>query len=457
LAVLEQGADPLRRQQLEAAVELAQSNLDEARGNLTQLGQGPAPLERQQSAAEVDLAQATLAKAEADLAKLEEGLDPLRLQQSGAAVDLASAKLAVAEESLAEFGAGAGTATGEGNPAAGAGIDPLELAAREAEVALTAANLVEVEDKLAELEAGLDPLTLAVSEALVSLARATLGQAEEDLAELLQDPDPAELALKVKQVDSAQAALAQAEDDLAELLRGPDPANLALQEAVIASARLAAAEALRQVDGASLKAPMDGFISVVHVEEGDDVNRNSPILEIVDSSVVEVDGIVDEIDVRLVQVGAQAVVSMDAFPGQTLEGIISEIAPAALNQQGVVTYPIRVQMKVPEGMQIREGLSAVANIILSQESDVLRVPQQALYGSFEAPVVRVMTSSGIQERTVVLGSSDDFWTAVREGLAEGDQVVMEVTQAASDPFAAFRQLRGGFGGGGGGGIGRGGR
>jgi multidrug efflux pump subunit AcrA (membrane-fusion protein) len=99
----------------------------------------------------------------------------------------------------------------------------------------------------------------------------------------------------------------------------------------------------------------------------------------------------------------------------------------------------------------------VANIILRQESDVLLVPQQALYGSFDEPVVRVMTSGGIQERPVILGNSDDFWTAVRAGLAEGDQVVMEVAQAASDPFAAFRQLRGNFGGGrGGGGFGQGG-
>ncbi len=66
----------------------------------------------------------------------------------------------------------------------------------------------------------------------------------------------------------------------------------------------------------------------------------------------------------------------------------------------------------------------------------------------DEPVVRVMTSSGIQERPVVLGNSDDFWTAVRQGLAEGDQVVMEVAQTSSDPFAAFRQLRGGFSGGG---------
>ena len=192
---------------------------------------------------------------------------------------------------------------------------------------------------------------------------------------------------------------------------------------------------------------MTGLISVVNVEEGDDVGPNTPIFEVVDPSVVEVDGIVDEIDVLQVQLDAQAAVSMDAFPGQTLEGTVSVIAPAARNQQGVVTYPIRIQMNVPEGMQLREGLSATANIILRQESNVLLVPQQALYGSFDAPIVRVMTSSGIQERPVVLGNSDDFWTVVMQGLAEGEQVVMEVSQTTSDPFAAFRQLREGFGGG----------
>ena len=195
---------------------------------------------------------------------------------------------------------------------------------------------------------------------------------------------------------------------------------------------------------------MAGFVALVNVEAGDEVGPNMAIIDVVDPTVMEVDGIVDEIDIRLVQLGAQAAVSMDAFPGQTLEGTVSVIASAARNQQGVVTYPIRIQMNVPEGMRLREGLSATANIILRQESDVLLVPQQALYGSFDAPVVRVMTSSGIRERPVVLGNSDDFWTVVTRGLAEGEQVVMEVPQTTSDPFAAFRQLRGGFGGGGGG-------
>lgn len=185
------------------------------------------------------------------------------------------------------------------------------------------------------------------------------------------------------------------------------------------------------------------------------MGANAVIVEVVDPSVVELDGIVDEIDILLVSLGIPANVSMDALPGQVLNGIVSEIAAAAQNQQGVVTYPIRILLDVPPGLELRESLSATANIILREEFDVLLVPQQALYGSFEQPVVRVMTTNGIQDRAVSLGNSDDFWTVIREGLFEGEQVVVEAAQARTDQFGTFRQFRGGgFGGGGfGGGFG----
>ena len=72
---------------------------------------------------------------------------------------------------------------------------------------------------------------------------------------------------------------------------------------------------------------------------------------------------------------------------------------------------------------------------------MLLVPQQALCGSFDEPVVRVMTTNGVQDRAVSLGNSDDFWTVVREGLTEGEQVVVEAAQTSTDQFGAFRQFR----------------
>ena len=300
------------------------------------------------------------------------------------------------------------------------------------------------------------------AEDAVIQAEESLATAQEALTNVQNGPDALDVEVKEKLFAVAQANLVKAKEELAELMGSVDSLEVALREADLASAQLALEEALRRLEGAALRAPMFGIVSIVNVEAGQAINANSPVFEIVDPTVIEVDGIVDEIDVLFVREGARAAVTMDALPGQTLVGTVSSIAPAAQSQQGVVSYPIRIQVRVPEGVELREGLSATASIVIREETNVILLPLQALYGTFEQPVVRVMFNGRIEERPVVLGNSDDFWVAVREGLSEGEQVVMEATQAASTGFSFrdFRQFagagrfdgtRGGFGGGGGGG------
>ena len=207
-------------------------------------------------------------------------------------------------------------------------------------------------------------------------------------------------------------------------------------------------DALQLAEDAVLRSPIDGFISAVRVEEGEQVNVNTPVVEVVDPSVVEMDGVVDEIDVLLIPVGTRAEIVLDALPGQTLQGTVSRIAPAAQNQQGVVSFSLRVSVEVPPGVTLREGLTTVANIVLQEERNVLLIPQQSLYGAYNSPVVRLVNSNGeIEETAVELGNSDDFYVEVRSGLKEGDRVAME-SQSVVTTGSGFRSLRGATGGGG---------
>ena len=337
------------------------------------------------------------------------------------------------------------------------------IASVESTVTNAEESLATTQEALTDLQEGPNPLEIESKDNQLQVDRATLQTAEEKLAELLGDPSPLELEAKQKQVTVAQANLATSEEDLAELQGSVNPLEVALRETEVASVQLALEEAMQRLEGAVLKAPMAGIVSLVNVEAGQAVNANTPIIEVVDPTVVEVDGIVDEIDVLFVREGALAAVTMDALPGQVLEGVVSAIASAAQSQQGVVSYPISIQVQLPEGVQLREGLSATASIVIREESDVLLVPLQALYGSFEQPVVRVSINGRIEERPVILGNSDDFWVAVREGLTEGEQVVMETTQTATSQFgfgSEFRRIQGQFSGafsGGRGGFGVGGQ
>ena len=330
----------------------------------------------------------------------------------------------------------------------------MEVEAKEKQVALARANLDQAEDDLSKLNDEPDALDVETKRKQVAVAQASLDKAQEDLFMLKGEPDALEVESKLKQVAVAQANLDKAEEDLVELKASVDPLEVALREADVASAQLALDTALQRLEGATLRAPMAGFVSLVNVEAGQEVNPRIPVVEVVDPTIVEVDAIVDEIDVLFVQEGAQAQVTMDALPGQVLEGTVSAIASAAQNQQGVVSYPIRIQVQLPGDTQLVEGLSATANIVLREELGVLLVPLQAVYGTFDQPVVRVMTNGTVNDRAVSLGNSADFWVVVLEGLREGEQIAMETAEASDDPFAQIRQRiqagagRGGFGGGG---------
>ena len=187
----------------------------------------------------------------------------------------------------------------------------------------------------------------------------------------------------------------------------------------------------------------------VSVESGQQVNANTQAIEVADPSIVEVSGSVDEIDVLFLQVGADAYVTLEALADRPLPGVVSSIASVGASQQGVVTYPVNIRVDSSEIGEAPEGLSATAQVIIRERNDAALIPLQALYGTVQEPMVRVVSGNDIIEREVRLGISDDFWVVVEEGLAEGETVSMEVVGSATSQFggigSTFRAV-GGFGG-----------
>ena len=393
---------------------------------------------------DVDLARVALAEAEVHLAEVEQGPDALERAALEARAEAVTANQEVVERDLAELE----------QPE----VDPQELALREARIVLAEANLAQAIEDLAQLKEDLgvtpDDLELALNTQQMELAVATLAERREEYAQLLEDlefePDSAEIALRQQQILLADATLVRAEEKLSELVSEqaspPDALDVALAEKKIVGANVRLATAEEELEAAIITSPLAGYVAEVNAEQGDKIEARAAIMEVVDPTIVEIDGIVDEIDVLLVQTGTVAEVQLDALPGVVLQGIVTEIAEIANNEQGIVSFPIRIRMEVPEGVRPREGLSAVANIVLQEERNVLLVPQQALYGSFDQPLVRILTDSGVSEQQVDLGNRDDFWVAVKAGLSEGDQIVFESADVGGSEFS-FRNLRRATGGG----------
>jgi multidrug efflux pump subunit AcrA (membrane-fusion protein) len=360
------------------------------------------------------------------------------------------------------------------------------------EAVADAASAVTTQQKLIEaardvVETTADDIVETTNNTYIGALAATLDEAIERETDFettfneLNDVDQLQLILAATAINLAAAELDNALQDLAEAgLEAPtassvgqDPGSggigaLDLLQVKLATAAVNKAKAdldlaVEQLAGIRLVAPNDGVITSISVVVGDPVNRNTAVLDIVDLDVVTVEAAVDEIDVLLLRVGDEVAVVLDALPGQVLEGTV-EVIGDGLNVQGVIEFPFTVALIPPDGVELIEGLSATATIVINRIDNALLIPLQSLGGSFAQPTVDVVIDSGFVTTPVTLGASDDFWVIVDSGLTEGQQVLMEVVESV-DPFQQFFggggairiQRGGGFTGGGGfGGGGRGG-
>ena len=415
------------------ALGLAKANLEEAREDLASLTGNPDPLELESKRRVIANAEVKLATAIQDLTDLMAEPDPLDIEAKRQDIATAETKLADSIEALASL-------TGE--------PDELLIESKNRAIETAEADLLDAETALSELMQATE-FDIELADREIELAQAKLADAEESLAALFVEPDPLDVLVKQTAISLAVESLAEAEETLEEY-DTVDQLEIELRQTDVVAARATFETAIVDLERATLRAPFAGIVAAVNIEAGQQVNANTQAIEIADPSIVEVSGSVDEIDVLFLQVGSQAFVSLEALGTQALQGAVSSIANSGTSQQGIVTYPVTIRVDSSESGPLPEGLSATAQVIIREQTDSVLIPLQALYGSVQAPIVRVVSGNDIIERQVSLGISDDFWVVVEDGLNEGETISMEVVGSSTSGFggigATFRAV-GGFGGG----------
>ncbi len=99
------------------------------------------------------------------------------------------------------------------------------------------------------------------------------------------------------------------------------------------------------------------------MDVGENVNDESRVLAILDPTVVEVDGLVDALQVRFVELGSKAKVRIATLPGQEFLGEVSRLAENPRTERGVVTHPIRISVLLPDGVEVPTQLSAATAVL----------------------------------------------------------------------------------------------
>ena len=194
-------------------------------------------------------------------------------------------------------------------------------------------------------------------------------------------------------------------------------------------AQLALDIAVDDLSSGIIVAPFDGIIAAVDAKVGDSLSAfdyaSTTIIQIVDTRSMELEADVDEIDVPDVKVGQKVIISIDALPNVLLEGEVVSVSPVADEESGVTVYKSNVNFDVPQDAGLKAGMTATADIILDERTDVLFLPDRAIMNDGSGgTVVQVLVGEEIQVKPVVTGISDGYITEIVEGLDEGEVVVI---------------------------------
>lgn len=127
--------------------------------------------------------------------------------------------------------------------------------------------------------------------------------------------------------------------------------------------------------------PIDGIVINRAVDPGQTVAASfqTPTLFVIaqDLRKMRVLADIDEADVGRLKESMKADIRVDAFPGETFEGVVSQVRYSPVNQSGVVTYAAVIEVENPD-LKLRPGMTATATIHSADAKGAKRLPNAAL-------------------------------------------------------------------------------
>ena len=291
-------------------------------------------------------------------------------------------------------------------------------------------------EQLSLLEEGTRQEDIEVLKGQVETAEASLESAQNN--KMLIEAKRAGLDAAKAQADSAQAAFEQAavskdastwEKDLAQALASLQRAQATLE---LAQQRL---------DDAIIKAPISGIIAQRFLDKGGTASQTRPFVTIVDMDVVKVTAKVSEREIGGINLGAQAIIKPDAYPGESFSGTVVNISP--IIDRASRTCDIEIEASNPNH-KLKPGMFTRVELTASERKGVPVIPADALLKEGEETFVYVVNggAEGLRsdgtakalKKEVVTGISDGVKTEILSGLKADEQLII----------AGFRSLRDGM-------------
>jgi HlyD family secretion protein len=229
------------------------------------------------------------------------------------------------------------------------------------------------------------------------------------------------------EVKNAEDQLKRANADLNLLLqkqkdRYSQP-EIARVEAQKSEAQAAFAAAKDRLDQLNIRAPFEGIVYSLPVQQGAYLNPGDLVLQEADLSKVRVRAFVDEPDVGRLAPGDKIEVTWDALPDRTWEGIVSVI-PAVIKLHGTRNVGETTCVVDNKDFKLLPNVNVGVTIITAEHRDVLTVPREAVHQDDSKAYVYQIVNNELQRTYLQTSVSNLTQVEVAGGLPENALIAL---------------------------------
>lgn len=171
------------------------------------------------------------------------------------------------------------------------------------------------------------------------------------------------------------------------------------------------------------------------IAEGSTVRERQRIITIPDMNHMGVKVNIHESNVKKVSVGQPVTVELDAFPGRFLDGEVVKVAVLADSANAFMNpdlkvYPTDIRIEGTHDW-LRPGMSAQIEILIKELNDVLYIPIQAVTYEDDHQICYVLENGNVVKRVITPGSFTEAFIEIKDGLEEGDEVLLLAPDGAT--------------------------
>lgn len=179
--------------------------------------------------------------------------------------------------------------------------------------------------------------------------------------------------------------------------------------------------ARRQLNDTRTTSPIAGWVTARPVDVGTMVQPGTMVANVVDISTLKVKFSVSERDAFRLKVGDAVDLTTDIYPGTHFTGRILSVAAKGDDAH---SYPVEIGLPNGKDHPLKAGMFARVSFTSMPGASSLFIPREALVGSIKNPQVFVVDSTTARLRPIVVGDIVGDALVVRDGLREGERIVV---------------------------------